>query len=778
MRGFAAALWKDVRLLCRGAGLAALILPLALLLALRLGYGEIAGGVEPFPIAVRDLDGTIMSRSLVSQVRQVELFSQVLSLDAGTADGEALADGCAAVITIPKDFFYDMYTMSDCPVDVALNEAMPLESSLLESILTSVLNIVRADQAAQRGVYRFCYGDITPELEREMFAETADHLFRDALGRQRVFDTAVELADTREALERRLTASMLSLLALFFALSALRTLPEERALGVLPRFQALGGSLAGFAGAKFIAALLLLLPGLVMIWAAFPGTGMLPLLGVGAALLFGAFGLLLALAVWTDGAAALQRWGNCLILLSLVLGGTLWPSRLLPGALSKLGALTLPHYALLALESLGRGGGLPLSLLWPAPAMGLGGIALALAGRSRRRVDRSPARRSVQPAPLPPEPGEALRPLLSRLAGMAGMKRNGMAGGALGLAGLLLTAGLCGIAAFSVERGGTAALSLAVLDLDGSELSQDLIHRLEDQPGVALTLCGEAEGERLLLLGEAEGLLTIPEGYGGRLTALDEVSLRYDPSSSSSSAQGAREIIAGQVSAQRSRLRGVVSAGERLGRELDSGERDRLRAEIGRAEESAPLLWRIEARSGGAMPDPFLPGRTGFAALAVLLALLTAAPWSGPEGTRAAARILSLPGGRLLVHGSDCLALAQLGFLVWLAVRPPMVEKGWLWTVAAGLAYALCCAALAQGLVRWTALEGRVDALAPFAALILCLLGGCFLDLSGVSPAMARLALLTPPGLARAASEGSAKALAALAGEGAALFALGLPRRR
>ena len=43
---------------------------------------------------------------------------------------------------------------------------------------------------------------------------------------------------------------------------------------------------------------------------------------------------------------------------------------------------------------------------------------------------------------------------------------------------------------------------------------------------------------------------------------------------------------------------------------------------------------------------------------------------------------------------------------------------------------------------------------------------------------MARLALLTPPGLARAASEGSAKALAALAGEGAALFALGLPRRR
>ena len=45
MRGFGAALWKDLRLLLRGAGLAALILPLALLLALRVGYGEIAGEI-------------------------------------------------------------------------------------------------------------------------------------------------------------------------------------------------------------------------------------------------------------------------------------------------------------------------------------------------------------------------------------------------------------------------------------------------------------------------------------------------------------------------------------------------------------------------------------------------------------------------------------------------------------------------------------------------------------------------------------------------------------
>lgn len=776
MRGLGAALWKDLRLLLRGTGLAALLLPLALLAALKAGYGEIAGGVEPFPIAVRDLDGTIMSRSLVSQVRQVALFSQVLSLEEDVSDGDALAEGCAAVITIPEDFFYDMYTMSDCPVDVVLNEDMPLESSLLASILTSVLNIVRMDQAAQRGVYRFCYGEITPELERVMFAETADHLFQDALGRQRVFDSQAETADTQGALERRLAASVISLLALFFAVSALRTLPEEMALGVLPRYRAMGGRVAAFVAAKLIAALALLLPGLAMIGTAFSGIGMLPLLGTALTVLLGAFGLVLALAVWTEGAASLQRWGNFLILLSLVLGGTLWPSRLLPEALSRLGGLTLPRWALLALEAASRGESAPARFLWPAAAMGAGGILAALRGLRFRRSRRRPAVRREAPAALPPESGERSRPFAVRLAGTAGVKCWAMAGGGAGLAALLLVAALCGSAAAAVERGGAAALALAVCDLDGSELSRDLTERIQAQPGVRLTRCDAREGERLLLLGETEGLLTIRVGYGEALAALDTAVLQYTASSSAASAQGAREIVAGQVSAQRSRLRGLASAGERLGRDLDERERALLWEEIDRAEASAPLLWRMERTAGGAMPEPFLPSRTGFAALAALLVMLTAAPWSGAEGSRAARRMLALPMGGLLAQASGCLALAMLGFAAWLAVLLPGGPPGG-WAAAGGLAYAFCGAALAQAVSRWTASEGRVDALAPFAALILCLLGGCFMDLGGVSLQMARLALVVPPGLAQAASKGSADALAVLAGEGMGLFVLGLPRR-
>jgi ABC-type multidrug transport system permease subunit len=82
------------------------------------------------------------------------------------------------------------------------------------------------------------------------------------------------------------------------------------------------------------------------------------------------------------------------------------------------------------------------------------------------------------------------------------------------------------------------------------------------------------------------------------------------------------------------------------------------------------------------------------------------------------------------------------------------------------LAYAFCTAGLSLLLIRLTALEGRVDGLAPFLALVLCLLGGCFMDLGQLSAALEVFSWLTPPGLAVRATEGSQTALAVLLTEG------------
>ena len=117
MRKILAVCYKDFCLFVGGSGWLILILPFVLLFALRAGLGEGTGEtyVRPFPVAVRDLDDTVMSRSLMAQMSEVELFCEVHKAKEET-DQELLAEGMAAVVTIPEDFFYDLYTMEDCPV--------------------------------------------------------------------------------------------------------------------------------------------------------------------------------------------------------------------------------------------------------------------------------------------------------------------------------------------------------------------------------------------------------------------------------------------------------------------------------------------------------------------------------------------------------------------------------------------------------------------------------------------------------------------------------------
>ena len=390
MRALRACLYKDGKLFFRGAGVLALVLPLLVLAALRLFPLEAEvgpGSVRPFPIAVRDEDDTVMSRSLISQMARVELFSSVKRARVGETDGELLDQGAAAVVTIPKDFFYDIYSMSQSPVEVILNGDMPLESALFQAVFGSVMDIIRAGQASWRGLYDFCYGELTPELERQLYDESSNDLLRDALGRQTVFDSAVEGADLRGALERRLLAAVYAVTALFFSLCAVRTLPEERALGVLPRYRAAGGSLTAFLLSKLLITLLAVLPALLLGFSLLGGDRAGPLLAVGLLLLPGAFGPLLAVAAWSPDAATAQRWGNLVLLLSLVLGGVVWPTSLLPGPLAALGVLTLPHWALLGIEAVGGGmsAGGTAALLWPVLLMGGLGFALALWGLKRPR---------------------------------------------------------------------------------------------------------------------------------------------------------------------------------------------------------------------------------------------------------------------------------------------------------------------------------------------------------------------------------------------------------
>ena len=94
---------KDIRLVF-GKGwksILFLFVPILLLSVMMPFLGQMADAgtaTEPFSIAVRDEDDTIMSKMLIQQLRSVSLFDSVRA--AGKAsDEELLSRGCAAVIT-------------------------------------------------------------------------------------------------------------------------------------------------------------------------------------------------------------------------------------------------------------------------------------------------------------------------------------------------------------------------------------------------------------------------------------------------------------------------------------------------------------------------------------------------------------------------------------------------------------------------------------------------------------------------------------------------------
>ena len=70
MNAFRAVLYKDFKLFLQKSGFLGFLLPFLLALLLSVGISDISKQtvVQPFQIAVRDQDNTIMSRSLISRV--------------------------------------------------------------------------------------------------------------------------------------------------------------------------------------------------------------------------------------------------------------------------------------------------------------------------------------------------------------------------------------------------------------------------------------------------------------------------------------------------------------------------------------------------------------------------------------------------------------------------------------------------------------------------------------------------------------------------------------
>ena len=796
MHRLRALLLKDLTLFLRGAGLVALLLPFLLLLFFAKEKESLLSDVtlKPFPIAIRDEDETYMSRTLIHMVGEVELFSKV-DVVKEESDAELFAKGYAAVTTIPKDFFYEMYVSDKRPALLSLNEGMPLQATLYRAVFTSVMDVIRMEEAAHYGMYFFVYGKLSRQQKIDAYNETSENLFLDILGRQQVFDSDLLHSDAPSSDLRRLVSILLSVVTVLFLTGFLSSVPEERKKRILPRFVALGGNPFYFALSRYLLFLLFLTPILIVVCLLAVQVGRLFLflcLLVPASAVFLAFS---ALGLYVSGARMMRRVGSVYLLFSLILSGTIWPLRGLPVWMSYLQRLTLPDQFRMILEmpTLTESGRemIPFLLVhlflflfgWMLPRFyrpkreeeqrkkgrstfqnpaevaenlqterGLNCAEVAENAQTERGVNRAEVAENLQMVVEENRPKGRTKTLfrgclltLSKLRLIAGRRREA--------GGTILVLLLCGALTAFLQKGEGREIHLLIWDEDQTQRSAELVERMTKVDGLRVSLKDrkEAEGERKrdLITGDAEGMLVIPGGYGRAIVTGKDARLHFESKASSFSNQGLREIIAGQNNNLKAEARARLEAQKRLSHPLSEQENHDLNQWMKREERTFPPLYKIETEKEtepeGSFKDPFAPDSFHFAIFGVMILLFAEAEvFASVDHRRVERRMSACPQGLLMMRFSDLAALVLTGGGVLLCFLLP--GQAVFQRFVPVLLFLIILASLALLLAYRSKNAGRSGAIAPYLALLLGLGGGCFTDVSAFSGLLGKVYPFLPSG--------------------------------
>ena len=258
MNGFLAALKKDMCLFFRKGGLFSLLFPLLLLPLFLFFFRGNSGGLQAFPVSVIDEDETLMSKTLIRQMEEVELFSEVHKISREDIS-EELEKGSVGVLRIPKDFFYTAYRFQGEPVELILNERRATESAILESVFTSIMKIMEKEQEMSLAVFHTAYGEkLSASEEEELYHRASERLLNSVLKRQLIFQNEEIGSNVAFALVMRIASALLFLFLSFISLSMVSAVPEEEKKGIVSRFRQMGGR--GFYLSKFLLLFLLALP--------------------------------------------------------------------------------------------------------------------------------------------------------------------------------------------------------------------------------------------------------------------------------------------------------------------------------------------------------------------------------------------------------------------------------------------------------------------------------------------------------------------------------------
>ncbi len=753
---------KDVRLFfSRKAAVLVLVLPVLLLAVLIPGFNETTSArtyVRPFSFVICDLDDSVMSRSLINQLRQFELFEEIASVREPGDSTEWFNKGYAAYATIPKGFFYAMYDMDNLPVTIDLNPDMPAESSLLETVFRSVTDIVSAEQQARLAEFRLRSDRGFETDKNEFYYESANYELQRALSRRNVFSDFRLIEDYTENSLKAAYATVTAMLCMLIPLCVLRGLPEELLLGIVDRLKCSGKSIYTLIISKYIASLILLaLPFAAVSAAVRIG---LPITSyISALMLFTlSYSLFGAISISTPDSSRAQLTGNIIVILSLLFGGALYPYQMLPDIAQKTAYATPVFYYLKGIN-----GSAAAMWILSAEAAFLTTVFLYICRNPLKPGSRQKGRRILA--------GEK-RAVVSLKCGRADIfsmtwhKTLAMSGNRKMLIIMLAVCLLCfSTVACILGEKASSEIVVAVADDDGSEISEEYIGALAKADGVRILLIDRNDAMKLLEKGKAESVLLIGEGFEKAFLSDEALPIEFRSSSAGVAADAGREICAGLLLSLQSSYDAIsrlVSAGV-----VSETEKDLFFDHLEEVEAEAKPIVEFSSTSGGSSSEQTVFGRiyarySGFAALIIFLFMMSLSVLLSGIPARAVRKAMSaVPRGYALSVMTDHLALVLAGLLM--AAAAVLFRTGLnVRELLAFFLYINCVSGVCL-LISLTRAGGGSDMTAAFLAMVTSTVGGCFFDLSSLGRFYLVLSCFTPQGLLIGAVSGSVLCLIVMA---------------
>ena len=750
MNGFLAALKKDMCLFFRKGGLFSLLFPLLLLPLFLFFFRGSSGGLQAFPVSVIDEDETLMSKTLIRQMEEVELFSEVHKISREDIS-EELEKGSVGVLRIPKDFFYTAYRFQGEPVELILNERRATESAILESVFTSIMKIMEKEQEMSLAVFHTAYGEkLSASEEEELYHRASERLLNSVLKRQLIFQNEEVGANVAFALVMRIASALLFLFLSFISLSMVSAVPEEEKKGIVSRFRQMGGR--GFYLSKFLLLFLLALPvlalSLLFLYRAF---ALPPELLLFFSLYYNLSLISFYLFFW--GIFSLVReerlaknFSVCLIFLLLLFTGRLFSAGRLPFSLARFSPISINA---VLLEGLRRGYSparlmpfvLPLGL-FPLLGILLRFMHSFMEKRSTLEKERVSEKRSplgkqflMNCLPFPVWRGYIL---LGRTVGVL----------------LFLLFCLC-LGRYAEDKT-QEKIAVYLVNEDGGEWSRELIRDLDEEKSLEIRFIPKKEKEEKLLYGDKEDVLTIREGYTGDKE--EKGKLLYESGSASLSEMGLREIVAAVVAGEKIERGANDYLSSLLGREIRTDEQDLLTKNQKQYKRTSPL-YTVEKQNGATREELFSPRREAVYAFLLYFFLFSLASVAGEgEEKRVATRLQSIAGASRRYLIGLFLVFLGISLCFFFALRLDFSFNAML----SLFSYTLFLFGFSRFLSVRVLGEGAETGLSLNLGLFFCLSGGAFMDFTALSGWIKYLPYLSPVGLFLKGTEGDLLASAIL----------------